>query len=244
MLIKRLTPAHTYLHYDDPLRANTQLRARRIVDNDKTRAAMQATSDVAGDLDNAFENRPDIAVLHDFRYNSVKGDMHVDHLVITHNFHVFLIESRTTGSTLAKTDDKKFTTTDEHGTEYSIPSPIRQLRQNRAMLKRVLREVPVPTRFGRALNATVHNYVVIDPFTTVVNRSKMEFNDFVSPNQLISIIDQCAKKNTFLGFFTHMQSEQLRRTARHIAKMHAPRRVRFSHKFRHVMVQPEAGVPE
>ena len=239
MLIKRLTPAHTYLQYTDHdsiMVTGAKEVKQRTVDNTKTRAAMQATYDVADEFDRIFANRSDVAVMHDFRMNTPDGNVHIDHLFITHNFHVFIVESRTLGSTLSIDDDKKFTMTDHEGTTCVIPSPIRQLRLNRAVFKRVLRKLDVPKRFGRELVPTFHNYLLVDPKTVLLNRSEIGFEYFVSPAQLISLIDQDAKRSSILGFLRQMPTTQLRRTSREIAKMHAPKKVRFSSKFRHINI--------
>lgn len=238
MLIKRLEPAHTYLQFTDhdSIMMGATKEMRRTVHNDKTRAAMQATYDVVDDFDRIFERRSDVALMHDLRFDSPDGNMHIDHLFITHNFHVFIVESRTTGATLSIGDDKKFISTDHTGNACAIPSPIRQLRRNRAMFKRVLRKLDLPKRFGRELTPTFHYYLLINPGTILLNRSEIDFDYFVTPAQLISLINEQAKRSSLLSFFEKMPTTQLRRTSRQIAKMHAPKKVRFSSKFRHIPI--------
>ncbi len=236
MLIKRLTPAHTYLQYldHDSIMRGDEKGLMHPVDNDKTRAAMQATYDVADNFDRIFENRSDVAVLHDLRFHGADGNLHIDHLFITHNFHVFIVESRTSGVTLSVDNAKKFTATDHAGNTCAIPSPIRQLKRNREIFKRVLRKLELPKRFGRELEPSFHHYLLISPDTILFNRSGIDFDFFITAPQLVALINIHAQQRSFLSFFQKMPATQLRRTARQIAKIHAPKKVRFSSKFRHV----------
>ncbi|MFC3107724.1 nuclease-related domain-containing protein [Undibacterium arcticum] len=234
MLIKRLTPTHTYLQYGDDHAHDAAGKALRMANNDRTRIAMQATCNVAAELDSVFASRPDVAVLHDVRIRTEDGKLHIDHLFITHNFHVFIVESRTAGQTLGISDQKQFTLTDPLGSAYAIPSPLRQLMRNRALLKRLLRQLDLPKRFGRTLQPSFHHYLLIDPQAEVQNQSDIDFRLFVSPSQLIALIDQQAGSRSLFGFLQRMPSQQLRQTSRRIAQIHAPKGVRFSSKFRHV----------
>ena len=236
MLIKRLTPTHSLLQYGD-----ADADTRGSTDDQLTRAAIAATCDVAAELDRAFANRPDIALLHDVRIKTDDGKLHIDHLCITHDFHVFIVESRTAGQTLTISDQKKFTLTDPLGAAYAMPSPLRQLMRNRALLKRLLRRFDLPKRFGRRLQPQFHHYLLIGPQAELQNQSDIDSQLFVSPSQLIELIERQAASRSLFGFLQRMPSQQLRHTSRQIAQIHAPKSVRFSSKFRHVAADPLAS---
>jgi hypothetical protein len=106
--------------------------------------------------------------------------------------------------------------------------------RNRTLLKRLLRQVDLPRRFGRTLQPTFHHYLLIDPHAELQNQSDIDFQLFVSPSQLVELIDRQAGSRSLFGFLQRMPSQQLRHTSRQIAQIHAPKSVRFSSKFRHV----------
>ena len=234
MLIKRLTPTLTQLHYRDEDTLSAAGAARQLANNNRTRVAMQATCNVAAELDSVFVSRPDVALLHDVRIATADGKLHIDHLLITHDFHLFIVESRTAGQMLTICEQKTFTLTDPLGGAYAMRSPLRQLMRNRELLERLLRQVELPTRFGRALQPTLHHYLLIGPCAELRNQSDLDLQLFVRPSQLVALINRQADSRPLLSFLQQMSGQQLRHTARQIAQIHAPKSVRFSSKFRHV----------
>jgi hypothetical protein len=210
--------------------------AYRVLDKRKTEDAMQATYVTADDFNCLFESRTDVAVLHDLRIALPRGQLHIDHLFITDNFHVFIVESRTAAHKITVSANKHFTSTDADAEACAIPSPIQQLKRNKSILKRVFQRLDLPTRFGRVLTPTFHNYVLIDSKAVLSNRLGSGYEYFLSPEQLSALIDQHAQKKTLLSFFGKMPSAELRRIASKVARMHTPKKVRFSNKFRHIVL--------
>lgn len=241
MLIKRLVPVHTRLDYADSrlklvLDANN---AVRVLDKQKTQDAMHATYVTAEDFNMLLEHRPDVAVLHDLRISLPGGQLHIDHLFITDTFHVFIVESRTAESKLVLGANRHFTSSDDGAEICAIPSPIQQLKKNRFVLKRVLQQIDMPTRFGRRLLPKLHYFVLIDAHAEFSNRLGSDDEYFLSPEQLMSLIDQQSQNKSLLGFMSKMPQAELHRIARRIARMHTPKKIRFSNKFRHVLLPPD-----
>ncbi|MDO8177453.1 MAG: nuclease-related domain-containing protein [Undibacterium sp.] len=238
MLIKRLVPVHTRLDYADS-RLKLIVDAKntvRVLDKQKTQDAIHATYVTAEDFNMLFEHRQDVAVLHDLRISMPDGQMHIDHLFITDTFQVFIVESRTAESKLVLGANRHFTSTDEEAETCVIPSPIQQLKKNRFVMKRVLQQIDLPTRFGRKLMPQFHNFVLIDANAEFSNRLGSDDEYFLSPEQLMSLIDQQSQKKSLLSFMNKMSETELRRIARRIASMHMPKKIRFSNKFRHVLL--------
>ena len=236
LLIKRLNPVQTRLDYAEPkLNAGPGFR-HRVLDKRKTQDAMEATYVAADDFNAIFEHRQDVAVLHDLRFTLAGEKLHIDHLFITDNFHVFIVESRTAATNITLNSDRHFTSTDEQAEQCAIPSPIQQLKKNKAILKRAFRHFDLPTRLGRTLMPTFHTYVLIDAKASLSNRLGSGYEYFLSPEQLISLIDQQAQKKSLLRFFGKMAGSELRRVSRQLAKLHLPSQIRFSNKFRHIVI--------
>lgn len=238
MLIKRLVPVQTKLDYAAS-RLKLIVDAKniyRMLDKQKTQDAMHATYVTADDFNLLYEDRQDVAVLHDLRISVPGGQLHIDHLFITDTFHVFIIESRTAECKLVLGENRHFTSTDDEAETCAIPSPIQQLKKNRFVLKRVLQQIDLPTRFGRKLIPQFHNFVLIDSRAEFSNRLGRDDEYFLSPEQLISLIDQQGQKKSLLSFINKMPESELRRIARRIAHMHMPKKIRFSNKFRHILL--------
>lgn len=238
MIVKRLVPVHTQLDYADSrlklmLDSNNQYR---LLDKKKTQDAMQATHGLADDFNALLGDCQDIAVLHDLRIAVPGGHLHIDHLFITDNFHVFIAESRTTASKITLCSKLQFTSTDEHAQACAIPSPIEQLKKNGSILKRLFCQLALPRRFGRQLQPTFHKFVLIDAQAELSNKLGLGYEYFLSPPQLMALIHQQVRKKSLMSFIERMPADELRRIARQIAKMHMPKKIRFSNKFRHVVI--------
>lgn len=238
MLIKRLIPLETTLDY-----AASRLKpvldahkAHRVLDKQRTQDAMQATYITAEDFDMLYVHRQDVAVLHDLRIAVPGGQLHIDHLFITDTFHVFIVESRTAELKLILGADRHFTSTDDEAEICAIPSPIQQLKKNKFVLKRLLQEIEWPTRFGRKLMPQFHNFVLIDTKADFSSCLGDGYEYFLSPQQLTILIDNEVQKKSFSSFMRKMPSRELRRIARRLAHMHMPKKIRFSNKFRHILV--------
>jgi hypothetical protein len=238
VLIKRLQPVPTHLDYAESrlkLVANSDQR-QLFLDKKKTQSAIDATYVTADDFNAIFEDRQDVAVLHDLRFSVDEGHLHIDHLFITDNFHIFIVESRTAERKITLSMDRHFTSTDERSESCAIPSPIQQLKRNKTTLKRLFRYMDLPTRFGRELQPVFHNYVVLDSQAVLSNRLGKGYEYFLSPEQLISLVNAQTEKKSIMHFFERMSSHTLREVARQIAKKHMPKQVRFSNKFRHIVI--------
>ena len=238
LLIKRLIPLQTHLDYaDSRLKSSADAHNKnRVLDKRKTQDAIQATYVTADDFNSIFEHRQDVAVLHDLRFSVPEGKLHIDHLFITDNFHVFIVESRTAATKITLNSDRHFTSTDDQAEACAIPSPIHQLKLNKAILKRVLRGMDLPTRLGRTLTPIFHNFVLIDSQAILSNKLGTGYEYFLSPEQLITLIDRQAQKKSFLHFFDKMSTGALRGIARQIAQLHVSKEIRFSNKFRHIVI--------
>ncbi len=238
MLIKRLVPVQTKLDY-----AASRLKlvldtnnTYRVLDKQKTQDAMQATYLAADDFDLLYAHRQEVAVLHDLRISVPDGQLHIDHLFITDTFHVFIVESRTAELKLVLGANRHFTSTDEEAEICSIPSPIQQLKKNKFVLKRVLQEIDWPTRFGRQLMPQFHNFVLIDSKADFSSFLGNGYEYFLSPQQLMMLIDKEVQKKSLISFMNKMSESELRRIARRLAHLHMPKKIRFSNKFRHILL--------
>lgn len=238
MIVKRLVPVHTQLDYaDSRLKLMQDSSERyRLLDKKKTQDAMHATHLIADDFNALLGERQDVALLHDLRIAVPGGLLHIDHLFITDNFHVYIVESRTAASKITLYSKHQFTSTDEHAQACAIPSPIEQLKKNSSILKRLLRQLDLPTRFGRELQPTFHKFVLIDAQAELSNKLGLGYEYFLSPPQLMSLIYQQVRKKSLMSLIGRMPADELRRISRQIAKMHAPKKIRFSNKFRHVVL--------
>ena len=237
MLVKRLIPVQTKLDYAAS-RLKLVLDAHqtyRVLNKQKTQDAMEATYVTADDFDLLYAEREDVAVLHDLRISVPGGQLHIDHLFITDTFHVFIVESRTAEVKLVLGADRHFTSTDE-GDICVIPSPIQQLKKNKYVLKRVLQEIEWPTRFGRKLIPQFHNFVLIDSKADFSSSLGNGYEYFLSPQQLMMLIDKEVQKKSIRSFLNKMPKTELRRVAYRLAHMHMPKKIRFSNKFRHILL--------
>lgn len=242
MLIKRLVPVQTKLDYAAS-RLKLVLDAHktyRVLNKQKTQDAMQATYVTADDFDLLYAHRQDVAVLHDLRISVPGGQLHIDHLFITDTFHVFIVESRTAELKLTLGADRHFTSTDDDAEICTIPSPIQQLKKNKFVLKRVLQEIEWPRRFGRQLTPKFHNFVLIDAKADFSSCLGNGYEYFLSPQQLMMLIDKEAQKKSLSGFMNKMPERELRRIARRLAHLHVSKKIRFSNKFRHILVPSSA----
>lgn len=242
MLIKRLVPVETKLDYAAS-RLKLVLDAHksyRVLNKQRTQDAMQATYVTADDFDLIYAHRQDVAVLHDLRISVPGGQLHIDHLFITDTFHVFIVESRMAEMKLVLGADRHFTSTDDEAEICAIPSPIQQLKKNKFVLKRVLQEIEWPTRFARKLLPQFHNFVLIDAKADFSSYLGNGYEYFLSPSQLMMLIDTEAQKKSLGSFMNTMPETELRRIARRLAHMHMPKKIRFSNKFRHILVPSSA----
>jgi hypothetical protein len=183
-------------------------------------------------------------VLHDLRISVPGGQLHIDHLFITDTFHVFIVESRTAELKLILGADRHFTSTDDEAEICAIPSPIQQLKKNKFVLKRVLQEIEWPTRFGRKLMPHFHNFVLIDSNADFSSCLGNGYEYFLSPQQLMMLIDKEMQRKSLTSFMSKMPELELRRIARRLAHMHMPKKIRFSNKFRHILVPPPTQAGE
>lgn len=245
MIIKRPTPLHTHLDYAEARLKLLPLaeHGERVLDKQKTRNAMQATWAAADHFNRLFRERTDLAVLHDLRICLPDGRLHIDHLFITDNFHIFVVESRTAATTLGLSRERRFTSIDAQAQACAIPSPIWQLKQNRSILKRVLRDIDFPKSLGRPLTPTFHKFVLIDAQAELSNKFGADYEYFLSPEQLIAMLNQQRRKNSLLSFIGRMSSDELRRIGRQIAQLHTPGKIRFSNKFQHILITPQGNAP-
>ena len=237
MLVKRLIPVQTKLDYAAS-RLKLVLDAHqtyRVLNKQKTQDAMEATYVTADDFDLLYGQREDVAVLHDLRISVPGGQLHIDHLFITNTFHVFIVESRTAEVKLVLGADRHFTSTDEEEI-CVIPSPIQQLKKNKYVLKRVLQEIEWPTRFGRKLIPQFHNFVLIDSKADFSSSLGNGYEYFLSPQQLMMLIDKEVQKKSISSFLSKMPKTELRRVAYRLAHLHMPKKIRFSNKFRHILL--------
>jgi hypothetical protein len=238
LLIKRLVPVQTKLDYAAS-RLKLVLDAHhtyRVLNKQRTQDAMEATYVTADDFDMIYAQRQDVAVLHDLRISVPGGQLHIDHLFITDTFHVFIVESRTAEVKLVLGADRHFTSIDSDAETCTIPSPIQQLKKNKFVLKRVLQEIEWPTRFGRKLMPQFHNFVLIDSTADFSSYLGNGYEYFLSPQQLMMLIDKEVQKKSFMSFINKMAETELRRIARRLAQMHMPKKIRFSNKFRHILL--------
>ncbi len=238
VLIKRLQPVQTHLDYAES-RVISSAKSNgkyRFLDKGKTQKAMDAISVTADDFNMIFEDRQDIALIHDLRISMPEGKLHIDHLFVTNNFHVFIVESRTAESSITLKANQSFTSTDEHAEVCAIPSPIEQLKRNRVTLKRVFRYLELPVRFGRELTPTFHHFVLFDADAVFLNQLGKGDEYFLSPQQLLTVIEQHVQKKSLFSFLERMPGPTLNRIARQLVKMHMPKEIRFSDKFRHVVI--------
>ena len=238
MLVKRLVPVQTKLDY-----AASRLKlvldahqAYRVLNKQKTQDAMEATYVTADDFDLLYSQREDVAVLHDLRISVPGGQLHIDHLFITDTFQVFIVESRTAEVKLVLGANRHFTSTDEEEEICVIPSPIQQLKKNKYVLKRVLQEIEWPTRFGRTLVPQFHNFVLIDSKADFSSSLGNGYEYFLSPQQLMMLIDKEVQKKSISSFLNKMPKTELRRVAYRLAQLHMPKKIRFSNKFRHILL--------
>jgi hypothetical protein len=242
LLIKRLVPVQTKLDYAaSRLKLVVDIhKTYRVLNKQKTQDAMQATYVTADDFDMLYADRQDVAVLHDLRISVPGGQLHIDHLFITDTFHVFIVESRTAEMKLVLGADRHFTSSDEDAEICAIPSPIQQLKKNKFVLKRVLQEIEWPRRFGRQLTPHFHNYVLIDAKADFSSCLGNGYEYFLSPQQLMMLIDKEAQKKSLSRFMSKMPELELRRIARRLAHLHVSKKIRFSNKFRHILLPVSA----
>lgn len=220
-----------------------QKNEQRLLDKQRTHEAMKATFIAADEFNLLFETRDDVAVLHDLRIGIEGASAHIDHLFITNNMQIFIVESRLAIKQLELQQDHRCLSNAGSSDTCEIPSPIEQLKRNRQMLKKVFRKIGLPTRFGQTLVPTLHCFVALDPYSLMSNKLGRSHEYFVSPEQLVALINEHTKGQNILNFFTRLPAEDLKNIASKIARFHSTKDVRFSNKFRHILVPPTIHAP-
>lgn len=240
MLIKRPIPVQTFLDYADSRLKMflNQKNEQRLLDKQKTHEAMNATFIAADEFNLLFEARDDVAVLHDLRISIEGASAHIDHLFITNSLQVFIVESRLAIKQLELQQDHRCISNAGPRDVCEIPSPIEQLKRNRQVIKKVFRKIGLPTRFGQTLVPTLHCFVALDPYSLMSNKLGRSHEYFVSPEQLVALINARTERKKLVSFFTRLPADDLKSLASKIARLHSTKEVRFSNKFRHILVPP------
>lgn len=234
MLLKSTDPLERYLV--ELVQAQGMLGSHEHADTARTtvhqQACVMAFHEFAGYLNEAFGLDKDYAVAHDLRFNCEAGRAHIDHLIISRTFDVFIIESRIAGDELRVGENEEFTSRYRDGAAFRIRSPITQLRRSLAVMQHVFRSIELPERFGMKLVPRFHRLVVLPTGTTFTNTSSIPSQQFVRPKELLRVVIGSTRASSLRGFFSSLSPDQMRDIGRIVVRWHTPDKIDFIGKYR------------
>jgi len=234
LLLKSTDPLERYLV--ELVQAQGMLGSHEHADSARTtvhqQACVMAFHEFAGYLNEAFGLDKDYAIGHDVRINCEAGRAHIDHLIISRTFDIFLIESRIAGDELRVGENEEFTSRYRDGAAFRIRSPATQLRRSLAVMQHIFRSIELPERFGMKLVPRFHRFVVLPAGCTITNSSSIDPQQFVRPKELLRAVIGASRTSSLRGFMSSLSPDQMRDIGRIVVRWHTPDKVDFIGKYR------------
>lgn len=187
---------------------------------------MEGERDAAFYLDSAFRDSTNRMVIHDLRL-VVDGEVaQIDHLILTREPAVFLLETKCFNGALRINANGEFSVRYGSGREYGIESPIEQSRRHERILLKVMRELGIQGRSGN--EPAVNHAVLIHPKATVQRPAGKDFDtDMVmKADQFPTWFDRFQERRLgvgqtlALGLFSLRSAETAREFAEKLVRQH------------------------
>jgi hypothetical protein len=198
---------------------------------------LQHKRDAAYHLDFYFTATPDWAVIHDLCLEMGDDTVTFDHLLISRELDIYVIETKHYSANVQITEEKEFFYNVDNR-PIAVTSPADRNQKNIKFLNSYLiQNGLLPTRFGLAIKPNFHNVVLVSPTSSVkLPRRNVDLGcEVVRSDIFLEHFNRTLPSGTgahdFVTLARHISSETLNEMADKLARRHMPKRIDFSRRY-------------
>lgn len=198
---------------------------------------LQHKRDAAYHLDFYFTDTPDWVVLHDLYLEMGDESATIDHLLISREMDIYVIETKNYNAKVRIDEDKQFFYMLDKR-PLAVDSPAERNQRHIGFLANYLViNGLLPTRFGLAIRPNFHNIVLVSP-TAGVQLPKRNVKlrcEVVRSDHFLERFNRKLIGNVgahdFVALARQVSFENLKGMAEKLARRHIPRTIDFSHRY-------------
>lgn len=198
---------------------------------------LQHKRDAAYHLDFYFTDTPDWVILHDLRLEMGDASATIDHLLISREMDIYVIETKHYNARVRVDEAKQFFYMQDNR-PLAVDSPAERNQRHIDFLANYLViNGLLPTRFGLAIRPNFHNIVLVSP-TAEVQLPKRDIDlhcEIVRSDHFLERFNRklisATGTHDFIALARQVSSDNLRAMAEKIARRHIPRTVDFSRRY-------------
>ncbi len=219
--------------YSDVLRALEQqaahggLDAKRARDELRIRqAGIKGEKDAAYLIDFDYARSANWAVIHDLRVEHDGRTAQIDHVLINRWMDVYVLETKHTWGGIKITEEGEFLRWSGRSFQ-GMPSPLQQNERHIEVLRDVLAQIDLPSRFGLRIAPTFHSFVLVSSNARVDRPKRFDASRVIKTDQLKKAIwRDIDGENPIVGLIRTaakiVSSETVEHVARQLASRHVP----------------------
>lgn len=199
--------------------AEAELRNRK--------AGVKGEAESAYLIDFDFTKTRNWAVIHDLRLECEGRTAQIDHMLISRFLECYVLETKHFHAGVKITDDGEFLRwNDFKHTFEGMPSPLEQNERHIAVLRDVMKALPMPARLGLRLNPEFQSLVLVSPSSRIDRPKIFDTSAVIKADQLKTrIMGDSDNESAFSGarkIAKVVSSETLQAVAQSLADQHRP----------------------
>ncbi len=206
-------------------------------DRRKILGTLQSKRDATYHLDFYFTATPDWAVIHDLRLEMGDEAATFDHLLISRELDIYVIETKHYNSRVRINEDKEFFYYVDNR-PMRVASPAERNQKNIKFLSDYLtKNGLLPTRFGLAIKPNFHNIVLVSPTSSVqlpkryIDLECEVVRSDIFLEQFSRKMPKSAAAHDFVTLARHISTENLSAMGDKLTRRHMPKRFDFSRRY-------------
>lgn len=155
------------------------------------RAGIKGEQEAAYQLEFAYKDSPNWAVLNDLRLEFGGRVAQIDHLLINRSMCIYVIETKHFHAGVKITDEGEFLRWNDHRKTYEgMPSPLAQNARHLQVVREVFDDLKVPTRLGVRMIPKYFSYVAVSPNARIDRPSRFDTRLVVKADALHETIQR------------------------------------------------------
>jgi hypothetical protein len=198
-------------------------------------------------IDYYYKNSKNWVVIHDLRLEYNGFSAQIDHLLISRNFDIYVLESKNFYYGIKITEMGEFLAWDG-GKYQAIESPIEQNDRHIHLLKQLLASNEIlPKRLGMNINPKFVNCVLVSPKARVIRPPQKKFDTswVLSPERLKKMVDKridnLSTVEAISAFPKICKSETIKQVGEKLKTFHTPHRINLKAK---LGIVEDKGAPQ
>ena len=192
--------------------------------------------DSAYHLDFYFKESPDWAVLHDLRLEMGEHVAQIDHLLISRQLDIYVIESRYYNSDV-KLDERGDFHCLINKKPVTVTSPVARNRRHIEFLQLYLQQNGLlPTRLGLTIKPRYHNVVLLSPTSRLTRPGEADdtFPEVIRVDRFLASFSKAQHEfplTDFVNLARQLSLDSLQEISIRLARRHIPRSIDFAERY-------------